>query len=129
MRFSDDQDDNQHMVDSEIADTTEAHDGSAHGDAALGHKRKRDIEDEAGRGMDIDAVGEVGSPSGGAHGAAAGGDEMESIGGLLSRISMVDPEIEQWAKKINDQYDLDNHDEQECLSKNRVFFASQSSHP
>ena len=29
----------------------------------------------------------------------------ESMGGLLSRISMVDPEIEQWAKDVNEQYD------------------------
>ena len=73
------------MIDTEIADTTVAQDGSTDGDAVLGHKRKRDIEDEAGRGMDIDAV--------------------ESIGGLLSRMSLVDPEIEQWAKHVNEQYD------------------------
>ena len=81
------------MADSEIADTTEAQDGSAHGDAVLGHKRKRDIDDDAGRGMDIDAVGEIGSPSGVAHGDAAGGDRVESMGGVLSRINVADPEI------------------------------------
>ena len=54
MRFSD-----EIMIDTEIADTTVAQDGSTDGDAVLDHKRKRDIEDEAGRGMGFDAVRET----------------------------------------------------------------------
>ena len=44
---------------------------------------------------------------------------MKNIGGLLSRIIRIDPEIDQWVKKINDQYDLDKNNERECLRKNR----------
>ena len=83
------------MADSEVVDTTEVQDGSAHGSVVLDHKGKRDIDDEGGKGMDIDAVREMGSSSSAAHGGAAGGDMFGSLGGMLSRISIVNAEVDQ----------------------------------
>ena len=59
--------------------------GGPDGAAAPGHKRKRDVNDEGGKGMDIDTISAV-----------------ESLGGMLSRISTVDPGLEHWAKTINE---------------------------
>ena len=76
VRFSEGEEPGPRQVDSEIADSAEAQDGSAHGAVVLGHKRKRDLEDEGGKGMDIDAIGKVSSPSGVAHGDAVGGSSV-----------------------------------------------------
>ena len=47
---------------SDIEESMEALDGSADGAAVPGHKRKRDLEDEGGRGMDIDLMIEGAPP-------------------------------------------------------------------
>ena len=77
-----------------IAESMEAVDGSTDGAAVPAHKRKRDVEDEGDRGMDIDLVVEGSPSSGGTHGQAAGGSVAESFGGYLCRLSEVDPEVE-----------------------------------
>ena len=78
VRFNDEE--LQESIDVEIADSTEARDGSTDGAAVQSQKRKRDIDDEGGKGMDIDVVTEVSSSSGGAHGAAAGEAEKAWAG-------------------------------------------------
>ena len=69
-----------------MADTDVAQSGSAHGAAAQGDKRKREVDDVRDRSMDIDKLTEV-----------------KSVGAMLSRMSRVDPEIDNWAKSINEQ--------------------------
>ena len=44
------------------------------------------------------------APSGVAHGYAAGGSIVESLGGMLCRLSIVDPEVDQWALNVNEPY-------------------------
>ena len=104
MRFCESDEPEGSQVDSRIVDSTVVQDGSAHGAVVLGHKRKRDLDDEGGKGMDIDAIRETGSPSSVAHGDAAGGDRVQSLGGMFSRISIADPEMDQRATKVNESY-------------------------
>ena len=63
----------------------EAQDGGPDGAAAPGGKRKRDPEDQRDKGMDIDSV-----------------ESINSLGAMLSSISMVDPEVKQWVSKVNE---------------------------
>ena len=86
VRLSDEDKQEDKIVESEMADTDVAQSGSAHGVAAPGHKRKREEDDDRCRGMDSDWITKV-----------------QSLGGMSSRMSRVDPEIDTWAKKINDE--------------------------
>ena len=86
VRFSEEEEQEDDPVGSGGAETTVAQGGGSDGAAVPGHKRKRDVDDEGGKGMDIDAVSVI-----------------ESLGGMLSRISIVDPEMDHWAKMINEQ--------------------------
>ena len=77
--------------------------GGAHGAAAQGDKRKREIDDVGEKGMDIDKITEVDAALGG----GTDGDAVEgggnTLGAMLSRMSRVDPEIEKWAMNVNEQ--------------------------
>ena len=85
VRFNDEEEREADPVGSEEADTTMAQGGGPVGAAAPSHKRKRNVNDEGGKGMNIDTISVV-----------------ESLGGVLSRISTVDPGLEHWAKTINE---------------------------
>ena len=88
-------------AESGMGESMEALDGSTDGAAVPGPKRRRDPDDQSGRGMDIDLVMEESPPSGGAHGSAAGGSSAESFVGRLLRFSEIDPDVEQWAREVN----------------------------
>ena len=85
VRLSDEEEQDEEIVESEIADTNVAQSGSAHGAAAQGDKRKREMDDVKDRSMDMDSLTEV-----------------KSLGMMLSRMSRVDPEIDSWAKSVNE---------------------------
>ena len=82
------------VVEPDSADVDVALSGGAHGAAAQGDKRKRDIDDVGEKGMDIDKVAEVDTAlDGGTDGDAVEGGDV-TLGTMLSGMSRVDPEIE-----------------------------------